>query len=137
MVSIELQVAHLGAGAQVGGMRRLRHRFLAAGDDDLGVAVGDLLHADRDGAQARAAELVEAPGGLLLRDAGVHRGLAGRVLALAGGQDLAEDDLVDLARIDLGALERGLDRDRAEFVRRRVAEGAVERADRGARRRTR
>ena len=67
----------------------------------VGVAVGDLLHADRDGAQPRAAELVEAPGGLFLRDAGRHGGLAGRVLALAGGEHLAEDDLVDLARIDL------------------------------------
>ena len=64
----------------------------------VGVAVGDLLHAERDGAQARAADLVEAPGGRLLRHAGVDRGLAGRVLALAGGQHLAEDDLVDLGR---------------------------------------
>ena len=91
-----------------------------------GVSVGDLLHADRDGAKPRAAELVEAPGGLFLRNAGGHRGLPGRVLALAGGEDLAEDDLVDLARIDLGALERGLDGGGAEFVGRRVAEGAVE-----------
>ena len=52
----------------------------------------------RDGAQARAAELVEAPGGLLLRDAGRHGGLPGRVLALAGREDLAEDDLVHLGR---------------------------------------
>ena len=70
----------------------------------VGVAVGDLLHADRDRAQARAAELVQRPGGLFGRDAGRHGGLAGRVLARAGGEHLAEDDLVDLARIDLGAL---------------------------------
>ena len=31
-------------------------------------------------------------------------GLAGGVLALAGGQHLAENDLVDLARLDAGAL---------------------------------
>ena len=102
----ELHVAHLGAAAQVRGVLRHRHRFLAARDDDRGVAIGDLLHAERDGAQARAAELVEAPGGGFLRDAGLHGGLAGRVLALAGGQDLAEDDLVDLAAVDLGALQR-------------------------------
>jgi hypothetical protein len=36
------------------------------------------------------------------------RGLAGRVLALTGGQDLAEDDLVDLLA-STGALQRRLD----------------------------
>ena len=114
----ELHVAHLGAGAQMRGMRRQRHRFLAAGDDDRGVAIGDLLQAEGDRAQARAAELVEAPGRLLLRHAGRHGGLAGRVLALAGGQDLAEDDLVDLAARDLGARQRRLDGDGAEIVGR-------------------
>ena len=96
----------------------------------VGVAVDDLLEAERDRAQARAAQLVDAPGGLLLRNAGLDRGLAGRVLALAGGEDLAQDDLGDVAGFDAGALERGLDRDRAEFVGGRVGECAVERADR-------
>src|SRR5215207_2109550 len=127
----EPEVAHLGAGAHVGGVRRLAHRLHAAGDDDVGIAVGDLLHADGDGAQPRAAELVQAPGGLLLRDAGVHRRLAGRVLALAGGEHLAEDDLVDLRTLDLGARHGRLDRRLAEVVRRRVGEGAVEGPDRG------
>ena len=104
------EVAHLHAAAEMRAVRRHRHRFLPAGDDDVGVAGGDLLHAERDGAQPRAAELVQAPGGGLLRQAGADRRLAGRVLALAGGQDLAEDDLVDLVRLDLGALERRLDR---------------------------
>src|SRR2546430_10935194 len=36
-------------------------------------------------------------------DAGRHRRLARRVLALAGGKDLAEDDLRHLLRLDLGA----------------------------------
>ena len=102
----------------------------------VGVAIGDLLQAERDGAQARAAELVEAPGGLLLRDAGGHGGLAGGVLALAGGEDLAEDHLVDLAAGDLGARQRRLDGGGAEFMGGRVGEGAVEGADRRARRAT-
>ena len=67
----------------------------------LGVAVGDLLQAERNRAQAAAAQLVDAEGGLFLRNAGFHRRLAGRVLALRGGQDLPEDDLVDFARVDL------------------------------------
>ena len=126
----ELQVAHLGAGAQMAACGASDIDSWPPATMIVGVAVGDLLHAERDGAQARAAELVEAPGGLLLRHAGGHRGLAGRVLALAGGEDLAEDDLVDLAGVDLGARQRRLDRGGAELVRRRVGEGAVEGADR-------
>ena len=54
-------------------MRRLAHALLAAGDDDLGRAVCDLLGAERDRAQARAAKLVHAPGRAIDRDAGVDR----------------------------------------------------------------
>ena len=67
MVSISLKSPILTPPRRCWAVRRHRHRFLAAGDDDLGVAGGDLLHAERDGAQARAAQLVEAPGGRLLR----------------------------------------------------------------------
>ena len=87
-------------------VRRHAHRFLAAGDHDLAVAVEDRLIAERDRAQAGAAELVDAPGRALDRDAGGDRGLAGRVLALPGGQDLAQDDLGHLRALDAGALER-------------------------------
>src|SRR3954471_2024312 len=58
----------------------------------------------RDGAQPRTAKLVECPGSLLGRDAGRHGGLTGRVLTRVGGQHLAENYLVDFARIDPGAL---------------------------------
>ena len=111
-----LEVAHLHAVAQMRAVRRHAHQFLAAGDDDLGVAVDDLLIAERDRAQARAAELVDAPGRALDRDAGCDRGLPRRVLALAGGQDLAQDDFRDLAGLDAGALHRRLDRDLAEIM---------------------
>jgi hypothetical protein len=41
-------------------------------------------------------------------------GLAGGVLAGAGGQDLAEDDLVHLLGLHAGAAHRRLQRDGAE-----------------------
>jgi hypothetical protein len=80
----------------------------------------------------RAAELVDTPGRALHRDAGADRGLAGRVLALRGGEDLAHDHFVDFAALDAGALQRRLDGDRAEIVGRCGCERAVEAADRGA-----
>jgi hypothetical protein len=116
-------------------MRRHRHRFLAAGHDDVGIAIRDLLHAERHGAQARAAELVQPPGRLLLRHPGLHGRLTRGILPLARAEDLPEDHLVDLIRLHLRALERALDGDRAELMGRQIAEGAVEAADRRARRR--
>ena len=121
-----LEVAHLDAGAQMLAVRRQRHGFLAAGDDDLGVAVAICCMPMRDGAQARAAHLVEAPGGRFLRQAGIDRRLPGGVLALAGGQHLAEDDFVDFPGFDSGARQQFLDHDGAEFMRRRIGERAVE-----------
>ena len=129
----QLGVAHLDAGAQVLGMRRQRHRFLAACDDDLRIAGGDLLHAECDGPQPRAADLVEAPGGRLLRQSAADRSLACRVLSLRRGQHLAEDDLVDLARLDAGTDEQVPDDGGAEFVAGRRGESAVEGTDRSAR----
>ena len=98
----------------------------------LAVPSSDLLRAERDGAQARAAELVQAPGRASRPECRRDRRLARRVLAGAGGQHLAQDDFVDVGRLDAGALERGLDGDLAELVRRQAGQRAVERADRGA-----
>ena len=97
-------------------VRRDAHGFLAAGDDDLAVAVDDGLVAQRHRAQARAAELVDAPGRSFDRNAGRNRGLAGRILALPGGEDLPHDDFGDAGRLDAGAVERRLDRRFAEFM---------------------
>jgi hypothetical protein len=105
------------------------------GDDDGGVAELDVLGADCDRAQARAADLVDAPGGRFDRQSGIDMRLAGRVLALAGGQYLAEDGLGHISRIDPGALQSGLDGGRAQVVRGRVGEGSVEAADGCTRRR--
>ncbi len=113
-------------------MGRLAHALLAAGDDDRAFAGADLLGGEGDGAQAGAADLVDAEGGGAVRDAGGAGGLAGRVLALGGGEHLAEDHLVHLAGLEPGALERGLERDGAEHVGGHAAEGAVEAADRRA-----
>jgi hypothetical protein len=76
--------------------------------------------------------LVDAPGRALDRDAGRDRGLARRILALRGREDLAHDDFGHAARIDAGALERFLDGDRTEVVGRHGGKRTVETSDRGA-----
>ncbi len=130
----EFEIAHLGAGPQMSAVLRQRHALLAAGDDDFGVAVRDLLHTEGDRAQARAAHLVQPEGRLVLWNARLDRRLTGWVLALVRGQDLAKDDFVHLARIDLGAGERRLDRGGTKLMRGRSGKGAVERPHGGARR---
>ena len=62
-----------------------------------------VLGADGHGAQARTADLVDRPCRAGHRKAGGDMGLAGRVLALAGGQHLAEDGFGDFRRVDAGA----------------------------------
>ena len=53
-------------------------------------------------------------------------------LALARLQHLAHDDVLDLLGLDLGALERGLDRDAAELGGVEGRQAAAQLADRGA-----
>ena len=115
-------------------MRRLAHALLSAGDDDLGIAVADRLIAEGDGAQPEPQSWFDAVGGDLERDTGADRGLPRRVLAFAGGEDLAHDDLRHLFRLDMGAAQGFDDRDLAELVRRQAGEAAVEGPDRGPRR---
>src|SRR3546814_3800842 len=95
-------------------MGRHAHAFLAAADHDARVADAYRLGADRHGAQAGTAELVDLVGGALIGDTRLDGRLAGWVLALTGGEDLAEDGIVDLGRLDLGAPQRLFDRHRAE-----------------------
>src|SRR5262249_6374093 len=88
---------------------------------------------ERDRAQARPAQLVDAPGGAFDRYAGRDRGLARRILSLTCGQDLPHDDFGDLRPLDPGTLHRFGDGDLAELVGRKIGECSVECADRRAR----
>src|SRR6476646_7254139 len=129
-----LEIAHLHAAAQMRAVRRLAHGFLAAGHHDLGIAVEDGLVAERHRAQAGTAELVDAPGRALDRDSRRDRSLAGRVLALTGGENLTQNDLGHLCAFDAGALEGLLDGHLSQFVGRQRRKRPAEGADRRARR---
>ena len=91
----------------------MRHRLHAAADRDLDVAGADRGVEDADRADARGADLVDRLRGDLLRDAGLDLGLARGDLPLAGLEHLAHHDVLDLVRLDAGALEGRLDRDPA------------------------
>ena len=98
----------------------MRHRFLPAGDDDVGVAIGDLLHAERHGAQARAAELIELQAVFSCGTPAFIAACRAGFWPWAGGQDLPQDHLVDLARLDLRPLDSCFDRGRAKIMRRSI-----------------
>ncbi len=115
-------------------MRRKAHALLAAGDHDVGIAGRDLLRAESDGAEARAAHLVHAEGRRLDRNAGRDRRLTRRVLALDRRQYLAHDHFIDIGRRHAGPIERRLDGDLAERMRRQGRQRAIERANRRSRR---
>ena len=86
-----LERAHLGAIAEIGNVWCLAHALLAAGNDDAAVTVLDRLAGHRHRLEPRAAEDIDAIGGNLHRHAGIDRRLAGRILPLPGGEDLAHD----------------------------------------------
>ena len=113
-------------------VRRLAHRFLPAGDDDFGIAVEHRLVAERNRAQPRAAELVDAPGRTLDGNPSANGCLTGGILSLPGGQDLPQDHLGNLRSFHAGPAQRFLDRDLSQFVGRQGGKRTVERADRGA-----
>src|SRR5262249_49749836 len=88
--------------------------------------------AERDRAQAGPAELIDSPRRTFDGNTGGDRSLARRVLALARGENLTQNNFGDLRPLDTGALERLLDRDFSQFVGRKRRKCAVERPDRRA-----
>src|SRR5690606_32812272 len=95
----ELDVAHLGAVAHVGGVHGPAHALLAAGNDDGRIARLNLLRTECHRTQPRAADLVDAPGRRVDGNAGRDGSLPCGALTLSGGKDLAEDDLGYVARL--------------------------------------
>ena len=128
----KFQIAHFGAIAKVGAVLRHGHGFKTTRHDDIGVTRGDLLHSERNGAQTRSTQLIDAECGFFLRNTGLHGGLTGGVLALSGGKNLAHDHFVNLGGLNIGTGECGGDGSGAKLMRRRIGKRAVECANRSA-----
>ena len=76
-------IAHFVTGAQMRDMRRERHIFLSTRGNNLRISQLDMLSGQGNGAQARSADLVDAPCRAFNRQACIDMGLTRWVLALA------------------------------------------------------
>ena len=103
--------------------------ILTSSRDDLGVAEEDVLGPQRHRPQARAADLVEAPGRAFLRQAGEDVRLPGRVLTLVGGEDLAEDGLATVRVVRAQPADLGLQAQRHRRHRQHPTPGLQQPAD--------
>ena len=104
-----------------------RDRLEAAGDHHRHLVDQHALGGHRDGLQARRAEAVDGHARDADRRAGAHRRDAGDVGAgRAFRRGAAQDHVLDLAELDLGALGGVLDRVRAQVGAVGVVEDAAE-----------
>ncbi len=92
----------------------VRHRLHAAGRDDGVRSCVNRTHRVDDREQARRTDFVDGIGGHRFGESRFEDDLARGILPDAGLQDFAERYVLDLRRIDLGALDRAGERDRTE-----------------------
>src|SRR5690606_10283921 len=78
---------------------RVRHRFHAAGEHDLGITRADRLRSEHHGLESGAAHAAHRHGTDVLRHTAADGCLARGRLARSARQDLTDDDVVDLGRI--------------------------------------
>ena len=89
-------------------MRRLAHRFAAAGEDDIRLAKQNAVGALDDRLEARPAESVHGDGRRLDREARAEADVAREIDGVGRGlENVAEDDVTHGARVDPGTVERG------------------------------
>jgi hypothetical protein len=128
-------VAQAVAGARLGHqVRRVAHALGPAGDHHLGLARPDGVGRLHHRLEPRAADEVQRPGRHRVGQTGAQRGLAADVLAEARADHVADDHLVDRARVELAPLQQRLDGRRGELRRRDRAQRAQVAGQRGAHR---
>ena len=86
------------------------HRLCAAGDDDICVSSHDGLSTEDDSLGSGRAHLIDSGGDSGLRETALDGALAGWVLAQVGGENVAEENLLDVLWLDgWDTLDGGLD----------------------------
>ncbi len=128
-VVLDLAVAHAQAAAGfLQDIGRVGHAFHATGDHHLVGASLEQVVGQHHRLHPRAAQLVDggaAGGG---GQAGRQRGLAGRALLQAGGQDATHDHFLYVLGGDAGALHRFADHDGTQVDRGNAGQAALEAA---------
>ena len=113
-------------------MRRLGHRLLTSGDDDVELPGTDQLVGQRDGVDARQTHLVDGQRGHIPADSAGHGRLTGRHLPGARGQHLPHDHVLHRRGRKTGLLEGTRDGDRTEITAGEVLQRTHQLADRRA-----
>ena len=129
----DLLVAHAGAPALVRQSKGSSGHVLgAAGQDHISVAGQDAAGALDDALHTGAAHHTHGVSGNLEGDAGLHSGLAGRVLAQTSGEDAAEHNLVYLLGLHAGAVEGFLHDHSAHLSGGHILQASAKGTDGGA-----
>ena len=105
------------------------HVFHTTCNNDVSIACFDHLGSHVHTVQARAANNVDGDSGGLDGQAGFQRSLACNVLAQTSLDNTAHVNVVNLLRLDIGAVQGFLDDDGAQLCSRDIGQGAAELAD--------
>ncbi len=111
-------------------IRRVAHALHAAGHHDLVAAGAQQIVGEHGRLHARPAHLVDGRAAGFLAEAGAEGGLPGGRLSLAGGQNAAHDDFLDVGVFDTRVADGAGDASRAELGGGHVVEVALEAAHR-------
>ena len=101
------------------------------GNNDVSIACFDHLGSHVHTVQARAADNVDGDSGGLDGQAGFQRSLACNVLAQTSLDNTAHVNVVNLLRLDIGAVQGFLDDNGAQLYSRNIGQGAAELANGG------
>ena len=110
-------------------VRSHRHILHTTCNNDVSIACFDHLSSHVHTVQARAADNVDGDSGGLDGQAGFQRSLACNVLAQTSLDNTAHVNVVNLLRLDIGAVQGFLDDDGAQLCSRNIGQGAAELAD--------
>ena len=107
-------------------MRGIRHGFLTAGDDHLGIAAADGLIGQHDGLNTRTTDAVDRCACRVLRQSSIDGCLTCRCLTDTAGEHIAHDHFIDALGVELCSFNGGLDGNGTKLWSREVLQTSQE-----------
>ena len=126
---LPVRVAHAAVTALHHSERSHIHVFHTTCNNDVSIACFDHLDSHVHTVQARAADNVDGDSGGLDGQAGFQRSLACNILAQTSLDNTAHVNVVNLLRLDIGAVQGFLDDDGAQLCSRNIGQSAAELTD--------